>query len=651
MDEEDMNLLRAYNFKIEERLTEKAFNKLPYAFPSANVKSFKRTEHRVQRLSGFQPVLYDCCINSCVCFTGPYEKFTQCPVCSTGRLDDGGRPRAQFSYLPLIPRLRAMVSNSHCATRMRYRAEYQHKPSQFHDVFDGSHYHNLRKAYVEVGDEKLPYSFFSDPRDIALGLSTDGFGPFKRRKATCWPLVLWIYNFPPEERFLEAFEIGVIPGPKKPVEIDTFLFPLIQELLLLAIGVTAWDSTNKELFTLRAFLILVFGDIPAMTMIMRMKGHNGKLPCRLCNITAVRGNSSNTLYVPLNRARFNPPASQISYDPSKLPLRTHKEFMQQAEKVQMAKTASAANNLATACGIKGIPALSALSSLSFPSSFPYDFMHLIWTNLIPNLILLWTGDFKDLAHDDGYVLGVAAWEFIGKMTDEAGKTIPASFGARLPNIAQGRTYFTAEMYSIWTIYYAPILLKGRFKNPQIYKHFMDLVRLLKLCLEFALSGDQVDELEEGFKQWVLTYERSVSLLCSTPTSSLLTNVFYSLYYKHDPIRVAACPLTIHALLHIAPSIRIMGPVWAYWAFPMERICGDIGRNIRSWRFPYKSIDHYVASHAQLTQVRLLYNLHEELSLERPVLRERQLDFTSLDCALTRTLALAPNLPFSRLLCS
>ena len=61
----------------------------------------------------------------------------------------------------------------------------------------------------------------------------------------------------------------------------------------------------------------------------------------------------------------------------------------------------------------------------------------------------------------------------------------------------------------------------------------------------------------------------------------------------------------------------MGPVWAYWAFPMERYCGDIGRNIRSRRFPYATINKYITSQAQLTHVTLLYGLHDQLSLRPP----------------------------------
>jgi hypothetical protein len=87
------------------------------------------------------------------------------------------------------------------------------------------------------------------------------------------------------------------------------------------------------------------------------------------------------------------------------------------------------------------------------------------------------------------------------------------------------------------------------------------------------------------------------------------------YYKHDPLRISTCPTTVHALLHIASSIREMGPVWAYWAFPMERYCGEILPNIRSRRYPYKSIDRYVSARAHLSQIKLLYNLHQELSLQ------------------------------------
>jgi len=59
------------------------------------------------------------------------------------------------------------------------------------------------------------------------------------------------------------------------------------------------------------------------------------------------------------------------------------------------------------------------------------------------------------------------------------------------------------------MFFAPTLLCRQFQKPQFYKHFLCLVRLLKLCMEFELTQEQIDELKEGFKSWVKDYERYV----------------------------------------------------------------------------------------------------------------------------------------------
>lgn len=78
-----------------------------------------------------------------------------------------------------------------------------------------------------------------------------------------------------------------------------------------------------------------------------------------------------------------------------------------------------------------------------------------------------------------------------------------------------------------------------------------------------------------------------------------------------------CTLTIHALLHIADSIKASGPVWASWAFPTEQHCGSLIPAIKSRRFPFPSLDRYVTELAQLTQTKMQYNLQDVLSLQAP----------------------------------
>jgi hypothetical protein len=465
------------------------------------------TKKRVRSLAGFKPVRYGRCINSCVCFIGPYENLTECPNCKEARYRANGKPRKYFDYLPVIPRLQAMSANATHAKKMRYRAEYVHEPGVIKDVFDGSHYQTLLKTVVPAG-ESNPFFYFSDERDIALGLSTDGFGPFKKRKQTCWPIILFNYNIPPEFRFRKKYciHVATVPGPKKPWDWDSFCWPLVQELIQLEMGVKAFDAVSLSLFLLHAYLILAFGDIPAMALIMCMKGQNGISPCRICDIKAISFNSK-THYVPLRRDKV-PGAQPRRYDPSNLPIRTHDKLLKQASKVEMASTSAKREERAKKYGIKGVPVLSCISSISFPSSFPFDFMHLIWENLIPNLIEFWTATFKDLDHaDKDYVIEKHVWEEVGAATAACGATIPSAFGAPVPDIATKRHLMNAEMYSNWMLFIAPIVLRGRFKKPQYYKHFMQLVELLKLCLAFEISEVILNQIDEGFRLWVEKYER------------------------------------------------------------------------------------------------------------------------------------------------
>ena len=281
---------------------------------------------------------------------------------------------------------------------MQYRSNHIHDPTKATDILDSTHYTSLLGKYITIDDEQLPIWFFSDPRDIALGLSTDGFGPSKHWNKAAWPFILFNYNLSPEERFHKKhiIPLGSIPGPKKPLDLDSFLWLVVQELLELEIGVLTFNALLQMTFTLHAYLTVVFGNIPAVSMVMHMKGHNTITLCQICEFWGICKPGTKTHYVPLDHSSF--PGSQDSYDPSVLPLHDHASFLKQAEMVQSALTSRDFDQLSTLFGIKGVPLLSTLSSLSFPTSFPYDFMHLIWVNLIPNLILLWTGKFKDLDH-------------------------------------------------------------------------------------------------------------------------------------------------------------------------------------------------------------------------------------------------------------
>jgi len=215
LDESDLTLLHAYALKLEECLTDKVFNKLCFAFPQSPIDSLKNTEKCVQFLSGFQPVCYCFCPSSCICYTGPYKTLTKCPKCNTDCYKaNGTTPQAIYEYLPIIPCLCTMLVSTSYAMKMQYWSKHEADPTKITNIFDGTHYRSLQEMFIMIGTEELPMWCFSDPHNIALGLSTDGFGPFKCHTKTAWPIILFNYNLPPEERFLKQniILIGVVPG-------------------------------------------------------------------------------------------------------------------------------------------------------------------------------------------------------------------------------------------------------------------------------------------------------------------------------------------------------------------------------------------------------------------------------------------------------
>ncbi|KAF6765784.1 hypothetical protein DFP72DRAFT_206832 [Ephemerocybe angulata] len=222
-------------------------------------------------------------------------------------------------------------------------------------------------------------------------------------------------------------------------------------------------------------------------------------------------------------------------------------------------------------------------------------MHLIYENLIKNLLDFFSGSFKDLSHEEkGYRIPKKAWDAIAEATTASGKTIPGAYGARPRGFADDRMGITADMLSFWTIYLGPVYLEKEFLNDEFYYHFVDLVKLINLCLLFHLSEAQLEEIRTGFIDWVKEYER--------------------LYYEYSEGRLSACPLTVHSLLHIAEYIALLGPVWVYWAFPMERFCGRLGRMIKSRRFPYANLDNQVFAQAQLKCIVNTYNVGDQITM-------------------------------------
>ncbi|KAF8599809.1 hypothetical protein BDV93DRAFT_448691 [Ceratobasidium sp. AG-I] len=191
----DMLVMQAFNYKVDTDISGAAFSKLPRAFPTRlnDLPSEKRIRTRVTTLSGMEGVKIDCCFNSCVAYTGAYRDLTECPYpkCGLSRFepdpDNIGqqRPRKMFFYVPLIPRLINMYRDPTMARHLYSRSQRKCAPDGVKDIFDRHFYRRLRKKRVSVAGKTLNHRHCELPTDVALGLSTDGFRPFKSQSQTC----------------------------------------------------------------------------------------------------------------------------------------------------------------------------------------------------------------------------------------------------------------------------------------------------------------------------------------------------------------------------------------------------------------------------------------------------------------------------------
>jgi hypothetical protein len=217
---------RLFHIKEKHNLTEAAFNDILREMDLSGITLY-RLRKVLKQLIPLEPILIDCCIDSCIAFTKEYETLEYCPICEKTRYKTGSKiARKQAAYWSPISSLRMQYQDRKTAETLRYRQNYTESPQyaagdRMADVFDGRHY----KSLINSG-------FFLGSRDIALMGSTDGYQIFRQKRNDCWIVLLINANLPPSERVKKdnLMISAMFPGPKQPKNMNSFLWPLVEEL-------------------------------------------------------------------------------------------------------------------------------------------------------------------------------------------------------------------------------------------------------------------------------------------------------------------------------------------------------------------------------------------------------------------------------------
>jgi len=229
------------------------------------------------------------CPNDCILYRKEFETLTKCPRCGVSRFkvkDDDmdednmkkGPPAKVLWYLPIIPRFKRLFANVNDAKNLVWHANGRKSDGLLRHAADSPQWKKIDTLYPQFG---------SDPRNLRLGLATDGMNPYGNlsSKHSSWPVLLIIYNLPYWLSMKRKYMMlsMMISGPKQPEnDIDVYLSPLIEDLRLLwDEGVKVFDAHGNDNFNLRALLFCTINDFPAYGNLSgySVKGHYA---CPIC---------------------------------------------------------------------------------------------------------------------------------------------------------------------------------------------------------------------------------------------------------------------------------------------------------------------------------------------------------------------------------
>jgi hypothetical protein len=259
------------------------------AFPEENTlpKSFYETKKIISGL-GLSYEKIHVCPNECILYWRDWAHANVCPKCGLSRWkvnsdDVEGRkkiPEKVLRWFPLKARLQRLFMSSKTASFMTWHENSRTK--------DGLMRHPADSFAWKDFDRRYP-NFSCDPRNVRLGLASDGFNPFKTMTIShsTWPIVLIPYNLPPwmcmkQPNFILSL---LIPGPKGPGNnIDVYMQPLMEELNeLWEIGIKTFDACKKETFQMRAAIMWTINDFPAYANLSGWST-KGRYACPCCSL-------------------------------------------------------------------------------------------------------------------------------------------------------------------------------------------------------------------------------------------------------------------------------------------------------------------------------------------------------------------------------
>ena len=386
------------------------------------------------------------------------------------------------------------------------------------DVYDGKIWRDFQSFHGN--------SFLSEPGSLALMLNMDFFQPYKHIEYSVGAIYLTILNLPWHARYKRenVILVGLIPGPHEPHhDINSFLQPLVDELMLLWQGVEFNIHSSNEKKCIRCALLCIACDLPAGRKTCGFLSYNAHLGCSRC------------------WKRFSGGVGSMDFsgfDRENWQIRNGVDHRQKAVSLLSLNTRSKLEKAESETGCR-YSVLLQLPYFDAPRMMIVDPMH--------NLFLGSAKHFLKVIIIGKGLLSKAQFETLQKRVDST--MVPSGVG-RIPcKIQTGFSSFTADQWKNWVIYFSLIALRDILSNDvlECWRHYVLACR--------ALCTNQISP------EKVLLADAHLLQFCKRA--------------QHIFGRDVITP-NMHMHCHLRECVLDYGPLHGFWLYPFERYNGILG---------------------------------------------------------------------------
>jgi hypothetical protein len=542
--------------------------------PNLLIHSYTVVKKKVETITLVTKIETDMCVNSCLAFTGPFSALQECPKCHENRYEDGHpalrnqKARKCFYTIPIGPQLQALWRSPEGADRMRYRERKTREIIQELERNDGQ-----VSAYEDVFSGR-EYLQAVDRGDIGAQLYRD-------KASDCWFFIWVILNLSPDLRYKKHSIIpaGFVPGPKAPVNTESFLLPSFRHFSALQKeGLKVWDGRMQQEVTSRPFFMFGTADTLGLPIISGLVGHSGSHGCRLyCGFRGRRKIGGSMYYAAaLKPENYNvAKSSHPDIDVEDVAEPNPCKYFQNLSLLLSTTTKRAYEDARLETGIvRPSICLGFQPNFMFPVPycFPLDLMHLASLNVPQHLLAIWRNTIKPQLPGNSLFIGLSkadVWQAHGTLVASAKPHLPGSFNRPPRNPAEKiNSGFKAWEYLLYFWVLGPAVFRVVLPH-EFWTHFCKLVIGIRILHQRRITPAQLQIANKMIIEWEKEFEIK--------------------YYQRCADFLHLMRPCAHAILHAAQETIRCGPLNLVAQWALENTVGNLGREVHQPSNPFANL--------------------------------------------------------------